>query len=132
MQRAKPEPLEGHPRYEKVGVPQTPAMRGPAARRGRGMPSDARLPAACAVWRAPATWLACLQIRDLNSGTFGFVQLARDKQSGELTAIKFIERGDKVRRLAWTHIRHPVTPAGAPAPGDKTAGLTPACEPLRR
>jgi serine/threonine-protein kinase SRK2 len=38
-----------------------------------------------------------LQIRDLNSGTFGFVQLARDKQTGELIACKFIERGDKVR-----------------------------------
>jgi len=38
-----------------------------------------------------------MQIRDLNSGTFGFVQLARDKQTGELIACKFIERGDKVR-----------------------------------
>lgn len=37
-----------------------------------------------------------MQIRDLNSGTFGFVQLARDKQTGELIAVKFIERGDKV------------------------------------
>jgi len=38
-----------------------------------------------------------MQIRDLNSGTFGFVQLARDKQTGELIACKFIERGEKVR-----------------------------------
>lgn len=60
MQRAKPEPLEGHPRYEKI--------------------------------------------RDLNSGTFGFVQLARDKQSGELTAIKFIERGDKVTKYVEREI----------------------------
>jgi hypothetical protein len=37
-----------------------------------------------------------MQIRDLNSGTFGFVQLAKDKQSGDLVACKFIERGDKV------------------------------------
>lgn len=37
-----------------------------------------------------------LQIRDLNSGTFGFVQLAKDKQTGELIACKFIERGEKV------------------------------------
>lgn len=37
-----------------------------------------------------------MQIRDLNSGTFGFVQLAKDKQTGELVACKFIERGDKV------------------------------------
>lgn len=37
------------------------------------------------------------QIKDLNSGTFGFVVLARDKQTGEIWAIKFIERGEKVR-----------------------------------
>lgn len=41
-----------------------------------------------------------LQIKDLNSGTFGFVQLARDKQTGELIACKFIERGDKVHYIA--------------------------------
>ena len=42
---------------------------------------------------------AGLQIKDLNSGTFGFVQLARDKQTGEVWALKFIERGEKVG--AW-------------------------------
>lgn len=36
------------------------------------------------------------QIRDLNAGSFGFVQLARDKLSGKKVAIKFIERGEKV------------------------------------
>ena len=36
------------------------------------------------------------KIRDLNSGTFGFVQLCKDKTTNELVAIKFIERGDKV------------------------------------
>lgn len=39
---------------------------------------------------------ARLQIRDLNSGTFGFVQLALDKTTGRQCAIKFIERGEKV------------------------------------
>ena len=39
------------------------------------------------------------QIRDLNSGTFGFVELALDKTTGQQVAIKFIERGDKVRTL---------------------------------
>jgi serine/threonine-protein kinase SRK2 len=43
--------------------------------------------------------LLLLQVRDLNSGTFGFVQLARDKTTGELIACKFIERGDKVRHM---------------------------------
>ena len=40
--------------------------------------------------------LALLQIRDLNAGTFGFVELALDKSTGQQVAIKFIERGDKV------------------------------------
>lgn len=38
-----------------------------------------------------------LQIKDLNKGTFGFVQLAYDTQTNLRVAIKFIERGDKVR-----------------------------------
>lgn len=41
--------------------------------------------------------LLLLQIRDLNSGTFGFVELAYDKVTGQQVAVKFIERGDKVR-----------------------------------
>jgi serine/threonine-protein kinase SRK2 len=36
------------------------------------------------------------KIKDLNAGTFGFVQLCLDKSTGEKCAIKFIERGDKV------------------------------------
>lgn len=36
------------------------------------------------------------KIKDLNSGTFGFVQLCKDKRTGEVLAIKFIERGEKV------------------------------------
>ena len=38
-----------------------------------------------------------LQVADLNRGAFGFVQLAKDLETGEQVAIKFIERGDKVR-----------------------------------
>ena len=37
-----------------------------------------------------------MQLRDLNKGTFGFVQLALDTDSNTQVAIKFIERGDKV------------------------------------
>jgi serine/threonine-protein kinase SRK2 len=32
----------------------------------------------------------------LNSGAHGFVQLVRDKRTGEHVAVKFIERGEKV------------------------------------
>ena len=52
-----------------------------------------------------------LQVADLNRGAFGFVQLAKDMETGEQVAIKFIERGDKVlwplfaglslRKLLW-------------------------------
>lgn len=37
-----------------------------------------------------------VQVKDLNKGTFGFVQLAFDVHTGQRVAIKFIERGDKV------------------------------------
>ncbi len=56
--------------------------------------------------RCPAAVVRCqiinqhlhlnVQIRDLNSGTFGFVELALDKTTGQQVAVKFIERGDKV------------------------------------
>jgi len=44
------------------------------------------------------------KIKDLNSGTFGFVQLARDKTTGELIAVKFIERGEKVTKYVEREI----------------------------
>ncbi|KAI3438615.1 hypothetical protein D9Q98_001038 [Chlorella vulgaris] len=56
----KPEPLEGHVRYQKI--------------------------------------------KDLNSGTFGFVQLALDRTTGRNVAIKFIERGDKVTKYVEREI----------------------------
>jgi serine/threonine protein kinase len=37
-----------------------------------------------------------VQIRDLNRGSFGMVVLARDKETNELFALKFIERGPQV------------------------------------
>ena len=42
-----------------------------------------------------------MQIRDLNKGTFGFVQLAQEIGTGIRVAIKFIERGDKVLHIAF-------------------------------
>uniref|UniRef100_A0A7S0WYC6 Protein kinase domain-containing protein n=1 Tax=Chlamydomonas leiostraca TaxID=1034604 RepID=A0A7S0WYC6_9CHLO len=53
------------------------------------------------------------RIQDLSSGSFGFVQLARNKQTGEQVAIKFIERGDRVNKYVEAEIlnhralRHP-------------------------
>lgn len=35
-------------------------------------------------------------VRDIGSGNFGIARLMRDKQSRELVAVKYIERGEKV------------------------------------
>ncbi|DBB12672.1 hypothetical protein WJX82_009176 [Trebouxia sp. C0006] len=44
------------------------------------------------------------KIRDLNRGTFGFVQLALDTQTGTQVAIKFIERGEKISKYVEREI----------------------------
>jgi len=35
-------------------------------------------------------------VRDIGSGNFGVARLMRDKQTQELVAVKYIERGEKV------------------------------------
>ena len=40
---------------------------------------------------------AQLQVRDLPPGSLGFVQLCYDRQAAQHVAIRFIERGEKVR-----------------------------------
>lgn len=52
------------------------------------------------------------QIKDIGSGNFGVAKLARDTVTGELVAVKFIERGDKVREerggwLFWSKTHTP-------------------------
>lgn len=37
-----------------------------------------------------------LQVRDIGSGNFGVAKLMKDKKTGQMVAVKFIERGDKV------------------------------------
>ncbi|PWA36854.1 protein kinase superfamily protein [Artemisia annua] len=52
-------------------------------------------------------------VRDIGSGNFGIARLMRDKQTNELVAVKYIERGDKidenVQREIINHrsLRHP-------------------------
>uniref|UniRef100_I1LHH1 non-specific serine/threonine protein kinase n=1 Tax=Glycine max TaxID=3847 RepID=I1LHH1_SOYBN len=52
-------------------------------------------------------------VRDIGSGNFGVARLMRDKQTQELVAVKYIERGDKidenVKREIINHrsLRHP-------------------------
>lgn len=38
-------------------------------------------------------------VKDIGSGNFGVARLMRDKQTKELVAVKYIERGDKVSFL---------------------------------
>lgn len=35
-------------------------------------------------------------VRDIGAGNFGIARLMRDKQTKELVAVKYIERGEKV------------------------------------
>jgi hypothetical protein len=86
----RPEPLAGHPKYEKASPLFVPCHE-----------ADMKRMSWCECQHHPTTLTCHLpalhsQIRDLNSGTFGFVQLCKDRTTGELVAIKFIERGDKV------------------------------------
>jgi serine/threonine-protein kinase SRK2 len=52
-------------------------------------------------------------VKDIGSGNFGVARLMRDKQSNELVAVKYIERGEKidenVKREIINHrsLRHP-------------------------
>lgn len=41
-------------------------------------------------------------VKDIGSGNFGVAKLVRDKWSGELYAIKYIERGKKVNKHLYT------------------------------
>lgn len=45
-------------------------------------------------------------VRDLGSGNFGVARLMQDRVTGELVAIKYIDRGDRVRcrrQAEWAH-----------------------------
>ena len=112
MQQQRPEPLTSHPKYQKVRELGAPAAAGSRRRcpegctrasRGAGCFLQPRAAAGALLTASRAC--VCVQIKDLNSGTFGFVQLALDKTTGRNVAIKFIERGDKV-----SGSRHAVCP----------------------
>jgi hypothetical protein len=58
--------------------------------------STPRWGAAGTLIRRPRLAIAPVQIRDIGSGNFGVAKLCRAKDTGELVAVKFIERGEKV------------------------------------
>lgn len=41
------------------------------------------------------------KIKDINSGSYGFVQLCQDSRTNEQVAVKFIERGEKVHSTRY-------------------------------
>jgi hypothetical protein len=79
------------------------------------------------LWRAPRTpfshtaadcacvLLCASQVKDLGSGNFGLARLEREIATGELVAIKYIERGDGVRLLCAA----PRTKCGAATAGTR-------------
>jgi len=42
-------------------------------------------------------------LKELGSGNFGVARLAKDKNTGELVALKYIERGKKVKSSLFFH-----------------------------
>lgn len=43
-------------------------------------------------------------VRDIGSGNFGIARLMRNKMTGELVAVKYIERGEKVRSVFFPFV----------------------------
>ena len=93
-QRQKREPLEGNTRFQKIQVRRAhllhqvlhPCMETTGRHAGTLLDSD----------------LHAATVQALNSGSYGFVYLCKDLRTGELVAIKFIERGEKVTKASWT------------------------------
>ena len=96
-QRQKREPLEGNTRFEKIQVRRAPFA-------APGCSFYAWKPWACTL--VPRLILTCIAaaVQALNSGSYGFVYLCKDLRTGELVAIKFIERGEKVTKASCTHL----------------------------
>lgn len=86
----KAEALAANPKYSKVSLPEHRRLLSYSAAEQSfvAFSTNSDFPPYHPSW--------CVQIRDLNAGTFGFVELALDKSTGQQVAIKFIERGDKV------------------------------------
>ena len=47
-------------------------------------------------------------VRDIGSGNFGVARLMRNRADGQLVAVKYIERGEKVPPLAWLLLACPL------------------------
>ena len=43
-------------------------------------------------------------VKDIGSGNFGVARLMRDKQTDDLVAVKYIERGEKVSSIVFFYL----------------------------
>jgi serine/threonine-protein kinase SRK2 len=43
-------------------------------------------------------------VKDIGSGNFGVARLMRDKQTDDLVAVKYIERGEKVSTIVFFYL----------------------------
>ena len=64
---------------------------------------------------APDDLAVTIQLKDIGSGNFGVAKLMRYKPTGELVAVKFIERGDKVSRKQHPLLRPLILTLTGPA-----------------
>ncbi len=92
MAQGAPDFDTGHPDYDLV-IAALPLLGGATALR-LGCCDGA----AC-VMGPTKRCLLSVQLKDIGSGNFGVAKLMRYKPTGELVAVKFIERGDKVQPL---------------------------------
>lgn len=77
-------PLHGHPRYKLVRTAVTSLV-------------------SLMSWvRAPPPQRVPVQIKELNSGTFGQVVLAQDTKTNKKVAVKLMMRGNGVRNITIT------------------------------
>ena len=103
MAQGTPDFDTGHPDYDLV-IAATPLLGGAIALR-LGCCDGA----ACSM-RLTERSVLSVQLKDIGSGNFGVAKLMRYKPTGELVAVKFIERGDKV----WPLPVLPCTPPSGP------------------
>jgi hypothetical protein len=75
---------------------------------GEGEGKMARTPAAAAAGSAVGMEMPIMHdgdryepVRDIGSGNFGVARLMRNRATGDLVAVKYIDRGDKVRFVPY-------------------------------
>lgn len=83
------DPLVNHPKYEKVSdSPHSHEVHH----------ADVLSHTTLVLYQITLLVFMYMQVRDINAGAFGFVQLARNKFTGQQVAIKFLPRGSAINK----------------------------------